>query len=157
MTYKIETNYLEHDGGTKFYETVLISEDGGPAILVKRYGSIDKKMGGGQTIIDRGNRNACVQGCMKILAEKTKLRPGKGQYVEADRILYGLHPHDQRNVNAFELEKAVTDHFNRSDSDAIKSYFGITGGAPGAAVVKEEPAAAGPEEPIIRDAHWGSW
>jgi hypothetical protein len=155
VTYKVEVEYLEHDGGTKFYETVLIKEHSGPGILIKRYGSIDKKMGGGQTLIERGSHIAVDQAARKILTEKRK-RSSKGQYVNVAHLNFGLHPlHNVFNVGADELAQRVWDHYNRTDSDTIQSYFGFS--ASGAGVVKEEPASAEPEEPIIRDAHWGSW
>jgi hypothetical protein len=155
VTYKVEVEYLEHDGGTKFYETVLIKEHSGPGILIKRYGAIDKKIGGGQTIIERGSHSVVDAAANKILTEKRK-RSSKGQYLNVAQLNFGLHTvHNVFNVGADELAKRIADHYNRADSDAIQSYFGI--GASGAGVVKEEPAAAEPEEPIIRDAHWGSW
>lgn len=154
MTYKAEIEYLEHDGGTKFYETVVITEDAGPGILIKRYGSIDKKMGGGQTIIERGSPNVVRASARKILDDKRKRR-STGQYVNAKMLDFGLHPvNNVFNLGPDELAKRVTQHFNFADADAIKSYFGIGSAS---AVHQEEPAAAEPEEPIIRDAHWGSW
>lgn len=155
MTYKIEVEYLEHDGGTKFYETVLILEDAGPGLLVKRYGSIDKKMGGGQTIIERGSHSVVKAAAQKILADKRKRR-STGQYINASLLNFGIHTvNGVFNLGADELAKRVKTHFNATDRVAIYAYFGIE--QDGKNVVKEEPVAAEPEEPIIRDAHWGSW
>jgi len=155
MTYKIDVQYLEHDGGTKFYETVLIQEDGGPGMLIKRYGSIDKKMGGGATIIERGSHSVVAASANKILTEKRKPRGDKGQYKDAPRLSFGLHQVRGLSISNSDLTMYVTQHYNRADSDAIKSYFGVGGAA--AEVVKEEPAAFVSEEPVIRDASWGSW
>lgn len=155
MTYKIETDYLEHDGGTKFYETVVIHEDGGPAILIKRYGSVGLKMGGGQTLIERGSYSAMDQARQKILADKSKFRAGKGQYVRADRLDMGLHTAHNRQIGAKALAGGVARHFNGADGRAILSYFGITD-VMTSDVVQEGPATA-PAEPEVRDATWGSW
>ncbi len=155
MTYKIETDYMEHDGGTKYYETVVIHEDSGPAILIKRYGAIGTKMGGGQTIIERGSYSAMDQSRQKILADKSKFRSGKGQYVRADRLDMGLHTAHNRQISAKALVGGVARHFNGADGRAILSYFGITD-VMANDVVQEEPAPAS-AEPVVRDAHWGSW
>lgn len=155
MTYKIETDYLEHDGGTKFYETVLIQEVEGAAMLIKRYGSISTKMGGGQTIIERGSYLEMDQSRRKILADKSRYRSGKGQYMRVDRPDMGMHAAHGHQISSKSLAGGVARHFNGTDGRAIQSYFGIIWS--NADVVKEEPVAAEPEEPIIRDAHWGSW
>lgn len=49
----IEHKYRMHAGGSKFYETVLFTrDDGGPSVLVKRFGKAALCRQGGQTKIE---------------------------------------------------------------------------------------------------------
>lgn len=164
--YQVTTEYLEHDGGSKFYETVLIAEENGPAILIKRYGKIANKMGGGQTILERGDLRSREVERDKILADKRKLRAGKGQYRDAVRPTFGLHKIGGKTpsgkpklIEEGALIGAIQAHFGASDARAITDYFAITdiSGDPdfaveAQAVIEEEPAA-----PIERGESWGSW
>lgn len=70
----IEHKYREHAGGTKFYETVLFArEDGGPSVLVKRFGKIALKRTGGQTKIeDYMSARAAADEMTRIWKEKDK-------------------------------------------------------------------------------------
>jgi len=149
MTYKIDTNYLEHSGGTKFYETVMIQEDNGPGLLIKRWGAIALKNGGGQTKYERGTHSVVAGENNKILAEKRK----KG-YDNATKS-GALHTWAGKEVDAAMLAGLVKGHYGRDTEDYVKDYFGLNGSAP---VVNEEPPAPKePETPIERGETWGSW
>lgn len=70
----IEHEYREHASGTKFYETVLFArEDGGPSVLVKRFGKIGLKRMGGQTKVEDYPESALAR------AEETRIWKEKGK------------------------------------------------------------------------------
>lgn len=150
--FKVTATYLAHDGGTKFYETVLISSQAGPALLIKRYGPIDKNRGGGQTIVERGDLNAMRASMRDILAQKTKTRPG-GVYRERG-FSHGLH-RDAYDIDlsASQLRDGVTEHYTSRDvRTAVTNYFDTVGQAQmDNEIVAEEPDAPEP----IRGPEWG--
>ncbi|MFK3741005.1 WGR domain-containing protein [Massilia sp. TN1-12] len=149
MTYKIDTHYLEHSGGTKFYETVLIQEDNGPGLLIKRWGAIALKNGGGQTKYERGTHSVVAGEANKILREKKK----KG-YDHATKS-GALHSWSGRSdVDAVMLGAMVKQHYGADTAAYVKDYFGLNAAG---AVVNEEPKPREPEKPIERGETWGSW
>lgn len=70
----IEHKYRAHAGGSKFYETVLFErDDGGPSVLVKRFGKIALCRQGGQTKIEDYPSAAAARAQMtRIWKEKGK-------------------------------------------------------------------------------------
>lgn len=156
--YDIRTRYLEHDGGTKFYETVLIHESDGPAILIKRWGAITAKMGGGQFKMDKGSFAVCIDEEGKICREKEKLRPGKGRYSSAPEPKLPMHKERGRSIDTGAMMRGVTDHYPALQAKQILNYFGLSIG-----VVDEDPdndiVDEGIDHPTEeeRGSHWGSW
>jgi predicted DNA-binding WGR domain protein len=148
MSYHIETHYLEHIGGTKFYETVRISEPSGPCLLIKRWGAIGVKNGGGQTKYERGDQATVLGEERQILNEKMK----KGH--SETPFAYGLHKSNRSTLSADVLQIAVHEHHGREIAEYVTEYFGL--GAPGA-VVSEEPHAPAPAASEMQDERWGSW
>lgn len=156
MSYLIETHYLEHNGGTKFYETVLIREGGGPALCVKRWGALGVKQGGGQVQFEKGSEGVVLQAQSKILREKRN----KGYSDVTTLRNYGVHQFNGKATDQFQLAAAVQSHYGAATAKAITDYFG-TGAWSVAdrAIVSEEPI---PEEPAPAasentDERWGSW
>lgn len=150
MTYNISTAYLEHDGGTKFYETVLIREDNGPGLLIKRWGAIALKNGGGQTKYERGSHDVVVREEAKILSEKRR----KG-YFDATKA-GPLHTWSGRNdLDGARLEALAKQHYGADTQAYVSDYFGLNGA--GGIVSEEPPAPKEPEVPVERGESWGSW
>lgn len=158
---QVDTHYLLHEGGTKFYETVLLLDNSGPAMLIKRYGKTEHaRTGGGETIIERGTASAMMNSRTKIINEK--LRPAKG-YIDShkDMQTYGLHKldansggsgvHDLATVHDFAMQ-----HYAKSDDiDAIDQHFGTSSISPAAPPVsKAEPVF---DAAIDRGELWGSF
>ena len=151
MTYSIETEYLEHKGGTKFYETVLIKEENGPGLLIKRWGAIALKNGGGQTKYDRGMHSIVTTERDKILREKTSAKSGYGRVAKSG----ALHTwHGRNDLDAGRLEALAKQHYGADTAAYVKDYFGLGSTAE---IVDETPPAREPEKPIERGETWGSW
>lgn len=156
VKYWIHTDYLEHDGGTKFYEMVTIHETDGPALLIKRWGKIGNKTGGGQTKIHRGSKTVCADERQAILNEKTRPRADKGKYVEATRPSFGFHMHTISPIDADALSNAAMRHYSADDCGAIMSYFGLVGDA-SVVDTTAQPKKKEPEPSIDRGDFWASW
>jgi len=148
--YVISTNYLEHQGGTKFYETVLIREEGGPALLIKRWGSIALKNGGGQTKYERGSHAAVAHERARIINEKM----GKG-YARGPAT-GRMHQANDAEIDAPDLLGRAKSHYGSETTEYIAEYFGLRTDAT-AAVVEEAPAPQAPEPEVERGESWGSW
>lgn len=160
-TYEVGTAYLEHDGGTKFYETVLIAEGGiggvksDTAILIKRWGAIAEKMGGGQTKIHRGSLAAMKAEQDKILHDKMRHRSGKGVYRLATPLEWGFQKYNGDVLSPVGLDSVASEHYNKAeDAIAITGFFGIENALGDPNYIVED---AQPEEPVDRGAQWASW
>ena len=157
MSFKITTDYLEHRGGTKFYEVVMIEEEDGPAMTIKRYGPIVNKISGGQIIIERGSSSSVRLARDKILKEKTASAKG---YSPVSRPMSGMHTEADNRIGAALLQKIVEDHYAVKNATDIKNYFGLSGSLAAGRdddVIVEEPEEAKPEIEAPRDSTWGSW
>lgn len=151
--FSIVTDYMEHDGGTKFYEAVQITEKGGPSILIKRYGKVGNKMGGGQYVIERGSAGSVATSTLKIISDKEKRGYGK---TEAPH--FGLHPFSRgSDIDARRLYEAVAGHYDRPTLEQIANYFGLTRDATGTADDEIVETAPEPEAAVVRDETWASW
>jgi hypothetical protein len=157
MSYKITTDYLEHRGGTKFYEVVMIEEEDGPCMTIKRYGPIVNKISGGQIIIERGSSSSVRLARDKILKEKTASAKG---YSPVTRPMSGMHDENGNRIQAPRLQAIVEDHYATKNAADIKNYFGLAGSLAAASdddIITEEPEEAKPEIEAPRDSTWGSW
>lgn len=152
--FQVNAEYLRHDGGTKFYEAVLIREQGGQAMLIKRYGSIDKMNGGGQTLIERGSPFMMSAAYQKIIEEKSRMRPGKGRY-EAAKLDWGVHKLDGMPVGAGLLGISLGHWHDKDDRSAIYSYFNLGRDTTASGISTDIDL---PDEPEInRGAGWATW
>jgi hypothetical protein len=161
-TYQVALNYLEHDGGTKFYETVTITEQtaegvAGAAILLQRWGKIEANTGGGQVKIIRGSDGKVQGECSKILKEKTTPRAGKGVYKKASAPTFGLGRKvisgHVRSLHEAELATAINEHYGTAERQATIGYFGLgLGDADENDVIVEDGF-----DDIDRGAGWASW
>ena len=70
---KVTHQIRKHQGGTKFYETVLFENGAGRSVLIKRYGSMDKIRGRGQYKIEDYSTSAeAAVACSDIWKAKNK-------------------------------------------------------------------------------------
>lgn len=166
----VVADYLVHDSGSKFYETVLAwIDDGattGRAILVKRWGPIAKNAGGGQVKIERfDNYSEAWREMTSIVTEKRKYRSGKGAYKEMIAN-FGLHRRTSGTVNptalaSDELCDELTKHYDGVHvRGEILNYFDIDehGDIDLPMDVFDVVEEGIEEEPVIvRDQSWGSW
>ena len=156
--FTVKRTLLKHDGGTKFYETVLIEYPGSPvtpecSMLIKRYGPVSKISGDGITIVERySNVSLGREATQKILDEKKKHRAGKGVYIHLASVksLDGV-------FDGNKLLDAVQAHYSDARNwDAVNNFFDL-GSAPPNDIVEFEPTSS--KEPAIADrgTNWGSF
>ena len=168
MTIIFETNYMVHEGGTKFYETVLIwTQDKQDPCLIKRWGPIGKRMGHGQTKVEYHESLAAARRAqMEICGEKLKERPGKGRY-EYAAFSYGLHDLPKMGgvgrMSKNLLCAALVNHYSEAEAGEAKLrneilwHFEIDEHGDMELPLDDDIVEEAPEEPIIRSATWGSW
>lgn len=159
MTYSIETQYYEHDGGTKFYEIVLIEEKDGPALLLKRFGKLSEKIAGGQVQSTRGSVGVCRNDRQKVAEAKLKGKSGQGKYERASAPHYGLHKFGGTAVDAARLHKLIEEHYAVKNVGSIYNYFGISHDGAIDDVSDTTPLGVPADEsaPEPRDNSWGTW
>lgn len=154
--FNIRATYLRHDGGTKFYETVLIHHKDGPAMLIKRWGSMDKRDGGGQTQVSRGTIASQKAEEQKILTEKRRARAGKGRYMD-QTFNYGFHMLST-NVGPDQVRKALSHYDNAEVRNAIDTHFDLGEMNDVDDIVMATGEDFEIEEPQTeRGSNWGSW
>lgn len=157
MTYTIHTEYLEHSGGTKFYELVMIQEDSdGPCMLLKRFGKLADRIGGGQVQVSRGNLTACSAEFQKTLDAKLKGKTGQGRYETKSRPEYGLHKRNSQIILGAVLHKYTDEHYPSQHAASIFSYFDLKTEDYAEPSADIDPEDTKPEAPAT-DASWGSW
>lgn len=168
--FDVGLDYLEHDGGTKFYETVLIREiiderasgfapsSQDPAILIQRWGKIEANTGGGQIKTVKGSLTVCANERERILNDKQRAKPGKGEYVKHAPSAYGLgrtiNCGSSKVMDDTELGTTLAEHYGSgATSDMIMKHFGTAGeqGQKVADGIAEE------ENEQNRGTHWASW
>lgn len=166
--YQIIANYLEHSGGSKFYETIQINDiNSTTSVLMKRYGPIASKgVGGGQILPTFANTGACNLERSKILKDKMR-RKKDGQYHTATApFSLNIHTSGVSNadhtgpvtVSADRLMNLVKDHYPADHAKAIITRFDLENpadelnSAPFEHIIDEHP-----EDDTPRDASWGAW
>jgi len=158
--YYVNSKFLVHDSGSKFYEAIQITENKtGRSILIKRWGAIGLYVGGGQTKIERGTQGEMAKAFMLIINEKKAYRSGKGKYIEEDRM-FGIHKAVavRNKIIAETFDRNLTHWSDRGTRDAIANYFGsdvediVAVTDQDFEVVIEEP-----EPEPDRGENWASW
>lgn len=153
--FTIERAYLEHTGGTKFYQPFLIKyveDEFTLAATVIHYGP-NRSAGsgkdgrpvlGGQTQIKNGSAHFFDQ------IEAKKKETSKGKYVEdpCDRRISNFH-------SPTELRKELIRLFGTNVAEDLLLEIGIT--PDGAEVHPSERAETIDSEPKEKPAEWGSW
>jgi hypothetical protein len=164
MGIQVETYFLRHEGGTKFYETVLLkkieinfrgeSECTG-AMLIKRWGPwAHANTGGKDCQVHSGTLMLCEGERKKIL--KQKMSSTKGYKVVP--TTHSLHQMSGDNVHKpSEVLEKVQHHYASSDlvNQITKWIGGITMAATDTSpVTKAEPVF---DETVDRGDAWGTF
>lgn len=163
--YQIIANYLEHSGGTKFYETIQINDiNSTNSVLMKRYGSIASKGGGGQIIPMFANMGACNLERDKIRKDKMR-RKKDGQYQSATApFSLSIHTSGVSNtdpagavtVSGDRLMTLVKDHYPADHAKAIITRFDLENPADELNAATDDIVDERPDD-TPRDANWGVW
>lgn len=160
----IEHKYRNHISGSKFYETTLFArDDGGPSVLVKRFGKVVYARAGGQTKVeDYPTASAARAEQARIWREKDKPKEysvvaESGSHIE--RALDDAGGLPSLVVAGRAAIVALTKGQYGSSSgmdDTIADFLKMED--------KYDPLAdmgdiieTEPEEPVDRGETWGSW
>lgn len=160
----IEHKYREHAGGTKFYETVLFArDDGGPSVLVKRFGKIGLKRVGGQTKIeDYPAAVAARAELQRIWKEKGKpkeysINDASGSHIE--KLLDDTGGLPSLTIAGRKVVMTIAEeHYGKGGgmeytiADFLKLDDKYDPNADIGEIIETEP-----EEPVDRGETWGSW
>lgn len=150
----IESRYLAHEGGTKFYEVIqLYDVDRKRFVLVRRWGKVVMRNGGGDTKVESfGDLRRCQQAAGRILVEKNK----RG-YARAAAGIGGLHVVER--IRSDKAAQELSGHYNdRATVSQILSMLGLDDEMSSPKfenVIIQEGFELRPEP--VRDADWGSW
>lgn len=155
---KVSTNYLEHSGDTKFYEVVKLSDQAANAhMVIKRWGKIAEKNGGGQTKVERyGMEIDAANSVNEILRDKRKDKGAKGSYLDA-KMTVGLHAFKDAYLQDDDVMAVVRGHYHGKEvHESVNHFFDLDKDADADDPIVNEPAPE-PERPIERGETWGSW
>ncbi|UUZ75564.1 hypothetical protein LP414_28000 [Polaromonas sp. P1(28)-13] len=153
---EIASKFMKHEGGTKYYEMVMLSHQG-QGLLIKRFGPMKTHlMGSGQTKLECGSTSVMVQEMNNMVGEKGKVR--SGTKYELATTPYKLHDVPRKASWTDIKEVARLHYYDREVYDAIVSYFGFLNGdhLNGDQVDVPETRIVTEPEPV-RDASWGGW
>lgn len=125
---KVVHEFRIHAGGTKFYETVFLKpENGGRSVLIKRYGPIAKKNGGGKFLIeDFPSAVNAGQARDTIIGQKSK----KGEYDKVVILNHGFGLYEGRVAEYEDWNKLRDDlagHYPDGDKPGTTTATTILG------------------------------
>lgn len=151
-----EGTLLMHEGGTKFYETMVFhAADHGQHLLVKRWGKTSAMSGGGEIqILSHPNARKAQAAADNVIRQK------EGRGYAKRGVAIGLHGYGG-TIDSSNLAQLLKTHYGTDNAQAILREFmdelrgtQITGVWVDEAdsIVSEEPAPE-PE----RGETWGSW
>ena len=149
MTLHIQSTYMDHSGGTKFYEAVLVSGES-RSMLIKRWGKVELRKGGGETMVMVDTPGACAREYASIVAAKKK----RGYSQNTSMNGYGLHMGAKSGPQALHdtvYGWAASHYANEAITQQMRDTFG-----------GEIPAPAAPfNPPIVNESHlnegWGQF
>lgn len=157
---KVDTNYLVHEGGTKFYETVLITDLSDRSLLIKRWGRIQDKLTGGQLKFHSGRRVTVEGETTKILNEKTTYKSdrSKGKY-DITGANFGLHIVLHRDFDLEDVKRVLVAHYAGNNGLEVESVFAtfFDYNKVGDQALQDEPMIKVIVPEPLRDSSWGSW
>lgn len=159
----IEHKYRVHAGGSKFYETVLFErDDGGPSVLVKRFGKFVYARQGGQTKVEDYPTAALAR------AEMTRIWKEKDKPKEYS-IVGKSESHIEKALDEAGGLPSLVVAGRAAIVNLTKGQYGSNSGMDDtiADFLKMEDKydpnadleiiATEPEEPVDRGETWGSW
>lgn len=156
---KVATTYHEHDGGTKFYETVLLMAPDGKSMLVKRWGALRNLSKGGQTKVERGDYSSMLRERDRIVSEKMRPTTNKGHYASSNALTgRGFHAMSATGTHSLSDVLKVSDkHYDAEVAVAIKDYFIASDDSIVRSAFNKSPVRKELEPEIDRGAVWGSF
>jgi predicted DNA-binding WGR domain protein len=155
----VEARYLKHGGGyTKFYEVIeFYNVTAKKFVLVRRWGNLNFKYGGGRTKIEAYNDiRQCQDAAGKILREK------RSHSYDITRETFGLHG-VKSNIDMNALRSTLVSHYNTDTADKIISALDVVKFVAlpsGYALVDDVVNDVVDEEStpeLERSDDWGSW
>lgn len=161
-TVKIIPRYLEHKGGTKFYEVMGFEFDG-IRLLVKRWGANEffKKLGQGPDIkIERLDGLKLESSVDAVVNEKSKSAKGYSRVT----VKHGFHK--AMSDAPYELEvdafvSMLTHHYGADRANRIKSYWPDIDDVDLSGAINfanlPEGKVEKPKPEIDRGEAWGAW
>lgn len=149
-----EATFLEHEGGTKFYEIVrLYNADAGKFVLVKRWGKIAQRIRGGEIKIEDYRSARAVD----LAADKTaREKMSRGYSLAKTDTAGALHNRSGSYTSEMEFGGALAAHYG---PNATRIGQAITGKVLDESVAEEENeiVVLEPEPEPDRGNTWGSW
>lgn len=146
-----DCTYMEHEGGTKFYEVVVLhAADFGKHLVIKRWGKIDTKTGGGEILITPAtSARTAMQAASKIINGK------KARGYSPAITMHGLHSLGTAIDGTEAIKDAIKAHYANGWQQILRN-MDFPEYAQDVAAVKASPPAK-PEPEIDRGDNWGSW
>lgn len=150
MSILIHPTYMTHEGGTKFYEVIrLTDEKSGVSVVANRWGpniSFASPSGGQIKIMSHGDGFSAEQDAISKIASKKK-----GGY-STSKTTFGLH---LKSVVPPGIELGtLAAHFGKATAEAILEKLNTGTMEDDAHVSKVAPE---PVKHIDRGSDWGSW
>lgn len=153
----IESRYLVHEGGTKFYETVTyLNPDEKKFVVAKRWGKIGAAFGGGEIIVDAYSSARTAQGAAERVIEGKRKR---GYALAATS--HGFHGTNVAYKDAGSFVAAVGRHYTTEASrKSVLAAMYISDelqGTEATMAIIDEIVSETPEPEPDRDDSFGSW
>lgn len=155
MTILAVPSYLAHEGGTKFYEIVALSANGGkgPFVLVKRWGKMDARRAGGEIQIETATSHRELLG---MLEKYRNAKQKRGYSVSTAN--WGLYGTDSSAVPEAAVKTLIMAHYGKNARAVLGALELYTGVRADTIVVDEMPeVAAAPVPEPDRGEGWGCW
>jgi predicted DNA-binding WGR domain protein len=149
MRFEKKSVYLEHSGGTKFYEMVMLTaKSTGKSMLIRRWGKIaDFEKGVGAIKVENfADETFCEKQFHEIRNDKCRSSI-KGQY-KAVSSNFGFHRLTTELIAFTLIDVAYQNYSNKVDREIVKKFVDENGGM--SPVVKKVVE-------VNRDENWGSW
>ena len=150
-----EPLYLEHEGGTKFYEVITFNNpDIGFHVTVQRWGPIAQaKKGGAIKCVSAASTRSALAS-----AEKT-IKGKKNRNYHPTDAGFGLHGMARHFASRGDFTAALSSHYSHDQVTAILSAIGLPHSTVDTIIIDElaEAPPALPPKELDRGQTWGSW
>lgn len=148
-TIKVSIAYMEHEGGTKFYEVATYSLDSGRSVVVNRWGKMSAKRGGEIKIESYAVKSQADAAARKKINEKG----GRGYNAATGSYM-------PRTLNVDSARLSLAGHYSDTDTvDGILTRLGIDDVLTEAISqpVPDEIVTDEPKPEPERGGEWASW